>query len=120
MDFNIKMRFNLVHIKTLSLLFFLTLGMNLIFLYYYNAYYYYSITQLHGQVGYNINNYNSAHLNPNLTNYMDKQKTEAGHLIDFDHVNPTEFDPPAQPFIINDTIGYGVVLGMLWKFNRSI
>lgn len=114
MTFDIKM-----HSRSLMILFFLALGVNFAFLYYHNPYYYYTMTQLHGQVGYNLNHYHSAHLNPKLTAYMDQQKADSKLLVDYDQVDPTHFDAPSQPFIINDTIGYGVVLGLLWKLTGS-
>lgn len=93
--------------------------MNCIFLYFYNPEYHFTLTQLHGQVGYNINTYGSVNINPVLTKTMDDQRCAQGHLIDYNRVNAQQFENPSKPFVTNDTIGYGLILGALWKITRS-
>lgn len=101
------------------LLVFLAFCANCIFLYFYNPHYHFTLTQLHGQVGYNINTYGSVHINPALTKAMDTQRCAQGCLIDYTGVNEKQFQEPSQPFVTNDTIGYGLVLGALWKVTKS-
>lgn len=91
---------------------------NFIFLYFHNPSYYYTMTQLHGQVGYNINTFGSVQINPELTDYMHQQRIVQGKLVEYDQL-AKEFEPPTKPFIINDTIGYGIILGLLWKLTHS-
>ncbi len=97
----------------------LALLMNLIFLYWYNPLYHYTISQLHGQVGYNINTYGSVCINQDLARVAESRRQIQGHLVDYNTFNASDFSYPAQPFITNDTIGYGLVLGLLWKITGS-
>lgn len=97
----------------------LALCMNIIFLYFYNPQYHFTLTQLHGQVGYNINTYGSVNINPDLTAHMDEQRRSKGQLIDFDTIDKSITQPPTKAFVTNDTIGYGLVLGILWRFTRT-
>jgi len=92
---------------------------NGIFLYFYNPQYHFTLTQLHGQVGYNINTQGSVNIDPALTRIMDEQRRECGQLIDYDGIDSAQLVNPTQPFVTNDTIGYGLVLGALWKLTGS-
>lgn len=93
--------------------------MNLIFLYFYNPHYHFTLTQLHGQVGYNINTFGSVNIDPELTARMDAQRQAQDQLVDFDGVESSLYQSPIKPFVTNDTIGYGLILGLLWKITRS-
>lgn len=77
------------------------------------------MSQLHGQVGYNINVYNSIDLSPQLTQDLHDKRIERGKLIDFDAIDPKAYEQPTAPFPVNDTVGYGLVLGLLWKLTGS-
>lgn len=98
---------------------FLAFIVNSIFLYLYNPHYHFTLTQLHGQVGYNINVYGSVALNPELTQKMDRERSSRQMLIDYNCVDSCQFQAPSKPFVTNDTIGYGLVLGLLWKITHS-
>lgn len=115
----VKWAFGFNKIPKPYLLVFLAFFINIIFLYFYNPQYHFTLTQLHGQVGYNINAYGSIGINPEITKKMDDQRCAKGTLIDYDCVNPHEFQAPTKPFVTNDTIGYGLVLGALWKLTNS-
>lgn len=93
---------------------------NILFFFLHNSNVYFAITQAHGQVGYNIYTYNSVELNPALTEHMERAMREEQQLIDYDRVRDIDFGPPTESFPINDTVGYGVLLGLLWKITDSL
>ncbi|MEX0849061.1 MAG: hypothetical protein WD055_02435 [Candidatus Dependentiae bacterium] len=97
----------------------LSLIVNVIFLFIYNPHVYFAITQVHGQVGYNLINYASVKLNPALSAHIKEEMQEKNTLIDFDQINKLDFEEPTASFPINDTVGYGVLLGFLWKITHS-
>ena len=81
---------------------------------------YFAVTQVHGQVGYNMYTYNSWNLNPKLTAYMASLPGAGTQLCDYDTACEKNFGQPVVPFPVNDTIGYGVLLGGLWKITNSL
>lgn len=97
----------------------LAFAINLVFLYFYNPQYHFTLTQLHGQIAYNINTYKSVAINPEFTKKMDDKRRTQGMLIDYDCIDEKEFQLPTKPFVTNDTIGYGLVLAALWKLTDS-
>lgn len=98
----------------------LALAVNALFFFFHNPNVYFAITQAHGQVGYNMRTYNSVQLNPALTHHIEQIMRKEQHLIDYDGMRDTDFGPPTESFPINDTIGYGVLLGFLWKITDSL
>jgi 4-amino-4-deoxy-L-arabinose transferase-like glycosyltransferase len=58
-------------------------------------------------------------INPELTKTMDSERQKKGHLIDYNQIDQTQYDVPTQPFVTNDTIGYGLILGAMWKITGS-
>lgn len=81
---------------------------------------YYSISQIHGQVGYNFYRYNSFGINSKISSYIDSLQENKQRLIDYHDMRSYDFGYPSERFPINDTIGYGVVLGLLWKLTGSL
>lgn len=99
----------------------MSLSINGIFLYWINQdlSFHHTITQAHGQIGYNWINYNNPWmLNSKLSDYLSQQCLQHNRLINLSEVNK-DFGQPTQPFPVNDTIGYGLVLGLLWKITGS-
>lgn len=97
----------------------LALCMNILFLYLYNPKVYFAITQAHGQIGYNFYRYNVIGMNSALTQQMNSLMREQGRLVDYDNVDL----PQAvnyEPFPINDTVAYGLLLGFIWKLTGSL
>jgi hypothetical protein len=97
----------------------LALILNGIFLFLYDATQFFAISQLHGQVGYNLVCYNSCNINSKLTTYCGQLQQQQNCLIDYAEIKNINFGFPQEIFPINDTIGYGVVLGLLWKLTNS-
>ncbi len=106
--------------KHALILTFLALIVNGIFLYMHNPKVYFAITQAHGHIGYNLYKHNSIGMDPDLTDHMRNQMHEQGQLIDYKGIADQECKKPTEPFPINDTIGYGVLLGLLWKLTHSL
>lgn len=57
-------------------------------------------------------------INPALTEYMGNQVAELGALVDYGSEITIRTDN-WTPFPVNDTIGYGVILGLLWKLTGT-
>ena len=106
------MKKNIAHLLVLSSLAFVV---NLLFLYTHNPHNYFAISQTHGQIAYNVCTRGSVWLDPAVTKQIDVQQQQAHTLIDFDAIDTTQLGEPTEPFPINDTIGYGLVLALLWK-----
>lgn len=93
--------------------------MNILFLYMHNPHIYFAITQAHGQIGYHLYRCNKIGIDPLLTQQVNKQMHEQQQLIDYNTVS-CDTQHTHGPFLINDTIGYGVLLGLLWKITGSL
>lgn len=92
---------------------------NLFFLYMHNPHIYFAITQAHGQIGYHLYNCNQLGIDPLLTKQVNKKMQKQQQLIDYNTVTcDTHHEHGSFP--INDTIGYGVLLGLLWKITGSL
>lgn len=87
---------------------------------------YYSPDMLHGEVGYNVFRYNSFKRNPAIKKKLVQLKQEGGvplasnKLVDPVHINHIEWGVPQEYNPITDTIGYGVLHGLVWKLTGSL
>lgn len=81
---------------------------------------YHAISMAHGNVAYNFYQYTIPGINAQLTEYMYALQDGKNALIDFVAVRDIDFGLPNKPFPVNDTIGYGVLLGLLWKITNSL
>jgi len=81
---------------------------------------YHAITMAHGNVAHNFYRYNNPGINSLLAETMHALQGGKSKLIDFDAVRYTDFGLPNKSFPVNDTIGYGVLLGLLWKVTHSL
>ncbi len=97
----------------------LALCMNILFFYLYNPKVYFAITQAHGQIGYNFYKHNVVGMNSALTKTMDSLMREQGCLIDYDNIEAFHVNS-YEPFPINDTVAYGLLLGLIWKITGSL
>lgn len=59
-------------------------------------------------------------MNTELADYMYTLQNDKPQLIDFSAARAHAFGPPDAPFPVNDTIGYGVLLGLLWKVTHTL
>jgi hypothetical protein len=93
--------------------------MSALFLYLHNPDVYFAITQAHGQVGYHICKYGSLEINPALSDRAESMMYSEGRLVDYSRLSDVDFGAPTKPFPINDTVGYGVLLGLIWSVTGS-
>lgn len=94
--------------------------LNLVFLFFYNPEIYYTMTQLHGQLGYNFYRTNTLTLNPAITSAVQDLQQEHDRLVDFDQFRDQQWPRSNEVFPVHDPIGYGVLLGLLWKLTGSL
>lgn len=97
----------------------LALIFNGIFLLLYDPTYFFAISQLHGQVGYNVVCFNSCNINSAITDYCGQLQQTENRLINYDEIKNINFGFPQEFFPVNDTIGYGIILGLLWKLTGT-
>ena len=74
----------------------------------------------HGEVGCNMARYGVPKLNSDRIALISNMQVEKGHMVDFSDVENISFGPPDRFIPINDTIGYGIILGCLWKLTGSL
>ncbi len=74
----------------------------------------------HGEIAYNVANYNSVKINKKrLADVTHRQQYEE-RRIEYAEIDHTAYGKPDGYRSIYDTIGYGVVLGLLWKLTGSL
>ncbi len=100
---------------------FLALVLNLLFLFFnYHNDYYLGLLTPHGEIAYNVYRYNSVKGNPYRSGSVGQKQRELGRMVDYAEIDHEKFGPPMHYRSIQDTVGYGVVLGLLWKITRSL
>ena len=118
MTFFHKLNVKQVH---LIILIVLSLIINLFFLSFNLGYknFYSGLISAHGEIGCNFYKYNSIKLNPKQSGYVSSFSKE-GELVDYGVVKNKDFGKPTIFRDVNDTIGYGVLLGLIWKITGSL
>jgi len=97
--------------RTVSL-FLASLALNGIYLFFnYHNNYYPTLLSSHGEVGYNVYRYNSVKVNPERRSALCAQHKKLKRVVDYREIDPERFGPPTQYRSIQDTVGYGVLLG---------
>ena len=81
---------------------------------------YHAITMAHGNLAFNVYRYTIPALSCSLTHTMHALQNGKAQLIEYAVVRNDDFGKPAIPFPVNDTIGYGLLLGILWKCSHSL
>lgn len=109
----ITIKYPLVIVVMLSIVF------NCVFCYLYNPAFYYAKSIAHAQVGYSITNFNSTKVSKAFELRHKDATLQAGKLVDLADVDSTGIGKPEENFAINDTIGFGVLLGLIWKLTGS-
>lgn len=75
----------------------------------------------HGEVAYNVATYNSFKVNPErLAIIRNMQMASPNKRIDYYEIDHSLFGLPTGYRDIFDTVGYGLLLGFLWKFTGSL
>lgn len=98
---------------------------NTLFYYYGTNHAYYSPDPMHGEVGYNVYNFNVITRNSELGAHLAQLKKEgtvplsSNRMVDPVHAQQL-FAPTGEYNAITDTVGYGVLLGLIWKLTGSL
>lgn len=74
----------------------------------------------HGEVAYNLYKYNSLKVNPARMGALAAKEQVTGRRADYYEIDHEKFGPPTTHRNAFDTIGYGVVIGTLWKITDSL
>ncbi len=75
----------------------------------------------HGDIAYNIFTNNSLKSNPKRLSAIAHTQTEEQRLVDYAELpQPDSYGPPTHFRSINDTVGYGVLMGLVWKITKSL
>ena len=102
-------------------LFFASLFLNFMFLCVnYKNEYYLGLLAPHGEIAYNVYRFNSIKGNPERLSFVCKQQQELHRVFDYAEIDHDHYGPPTQYRSIQDTVGYGVLLGLLWKITGSL
>jgi len=116
-EFRKKIRINL----SLVFLFFLSLGISTFFLkFFYDPSFYRGIATSAGEIAYNVYRYNSTRLNQKRGSYIHSRQEHENSIIQYAEVDHSQFGEGTSHKYIAETVGYGVLLGLLWKITNSL
>jgi hypothetical protein len=103
------------------ILFICALAINFIFLYF-NHKNIFCNGQLryHQEMGYNVFKYNSVKLNWKRIGAICKKEGQNKKRADYYEIDHEKHGPPTEYMDQHDTIGYGVLIGLVWKVTRSL
>jgi hypothetical protein len=94
--------------------------LNIFFLsFHYNKPFFEELLLPHGEIAYNVCMHNSIKTNPERMKQVALQQRDKGALIDYADIDHSHFAYPTEYRSINDTVGYGIVLGLLWKLTGA-
>jgi len=74
----------------------------------------------HGEIAYNVYAHNSVKVNKKRLQQVNVLQREQGRRVEFAEIDHSQFGEPTSYRSIHDTVGYGVVLGLLWKLTGSL
>ena len=75
----------------------------------------------HGEIAYNLYQYNSIKINPARLESVVNQQNKEQRLVHYKELMQDQLDKKPTVFrSTNDTIGYGVLLGLIWKITGSL
>ena len=81
---------------------------------------YHAITLAHGNVAYNLYQSNRIGINRQLKRELNQRQGDRRILVDLQDVKDAACGVPDEPFPVNDTVGYGILIGCLWKITHSL
>jgi len=74
----------------------------------------------HGEIAYNVWRYNSVKMNPARARARGIKQQEIGRLVNVSEIDHEQFGSPTRYPSMLDTVGYGVLIGLLWKITNSL
>jgi hypothetical protein len=106
------------HILIISIL---TLLINLLFFSVTQRRHFFSgLVTEHGEIGYNFYTNNNPMICRDRLNYVSEQQVEQLRLFEYAELSDHNFEKIYKFRSVNDTIGYGILLGFLWKITGSL
>lgn len=85
-----------------------------------NKLFFSGLLRQHGEVGYNLFKYNSIKVNKRRMAAIAQREKLENRLINYAEIDHDQYGMPEEYHSINDTVGYGIVLGLLWKVTGSL
>lgn len=99
----------------------ISLVLNFVFLFFYHTRDQHSGTLLaHGEVGYNVYAHNSVKINPKRMDDVGYKQSNEERRVDYSEIDHSQYSLPTEYRAVTDTIGFGVLLGLLWKITHSL
>ena len=74
----------------------------------------------HGEIAYNLYKHNSTKINPERAGKLAILEHQTGKRADYYEIDHESYGPPKQYRNHLDTIGYGFLIGLLWKITGSL
>ena len=78
-----------------------------------------NVARFHSEIGYNFYKENSVKVNYDRINYAHEFITKEDKLLDYADFDADAFDGNKTFLEPKDTVGYGVLLGLIWKITGS-
>lgn len=109
---------NYVHVSSLVCA---SLILNVLFLVFlYDDSFYRGLATSSGEIAYNVYCHNSPLLNPIRGMDVHKLQESEDRIVQYSEIDHSDFESGTVYKYISDTIGYGVILGFLWKLTGSL
>jgi hypothetical protein len=74
----------------------------------------------HGEIAYNVYRYNSVKINDHRRGEVYWKQINLDRRVDYYEIDHEKFGPPTHYRDYFDTIGYGTLIGLLWKITGSL
>jgi len=72
------------------------------------------------EVAYSVYQYNSVMINSRRSHYLGTLRAKEGRRVELAEIDHEAFGPPDAYRDVYDTIGYGVLIGLVWKVTHSL
>lgn len=74
----------------------------------------------HGEIAYNLYAYNSIKINTKRIGAISAHEAKTKRRADYCEIDHEAYGPPTQYRNYFDSIGYGIIIGLLWKLTHSL
>jgi len=73
-----------------------------------------------GEIAYNVYKYNSTLINPDRGSFIHNLQEQEDRIVQYAEIDHSLFNPGTIYKYIADTVGYGIIIGLLWKVTKSL
>ena len=103
------------------LLFSMAIALNTLYFFWLDHFEYHEMWSIseNSDIGYNFCTYHSLKKNLDRIEAMGNLMFKKGHFVSVKEINPEQYGEPTIYRDVTDTVGYGVLLGLLWKLTGS-